>query len=150
MLNNTCQDLLHCQNHTLDLILSHGIDVSGVEILQQSDDISDRYLVSCIFHIAKAVKPTPCYKYGRTITSTTKGCFINNLPDLSQFLSISNSSEQLDDVTETMDSLFSSTLDTVAPLHLRRIKEKSPTPWYNEHTRTLKRAAWKMECSWRY
>ncbi len=31
-----------------------------------------------------------------------------------------------------MDSLFSSTLDTVAPLHLRKIKEKSPTQWYNE------------------
>ncbi len=139
----------HCQNHTLDLILSHGIDVSGVEILQQSDDISDHYVVSCIFHIAKAVKPTPCYKYGRTITSTTKDCFINNLPDLSQFLSISNSSEQLDDVTETIDSLFSSTLDTVAPLRLRKIKEKSPTPWYNEHTRALKRAARKMERSWR-
>ncbi len=25
----------HCRNHALDLILSHGIDVSGVEILQQ-------------------------------------------------------------------------------------------------------------------
>ncbi len=48
-----------------------------------------------------------------------------------------------------MDSLFSSTLDTVAPLRLRKIKEKSPTPWYNEHTRTLKRAARKMERSWR-
>ncbi len=48
-----------------------------------------------------------------------------------------------------MNSLFSSTLDTVAPLHLRKIKEKSPTPWYNEHTRTLKRAARKMERSWR-
>ncbi len=48
-----------------------------------------------------------------------------------------------------MNSLFSSTLDTVAPLCLRKIKEKSPTPWYNKHTRTLKRAARKMECSWR-
>ncbi len=86
-------------------MLLHGIDASGVEILQQGNDISDHYLVSCIFHIAKAVKPTPCYKYGRTITSTTKGCFINIRPDLSQFLSKSNSSEQLD-VTETMDSLF--------------------------------------------
>ncbi len=129
----------HSRNHTLDLILSHGIDVNGVEILQQSDDISD-YLVLCKLHIVKAVNSTP-YKYGRTITSTTKDSFVSNLPDLSKFLSISNSSEQLDDVTETMDSLFSSTLDTVAPLRLRKIKEKSPTPWYNEHTRTLKRAA---------
>ncbi len=48
-----------------------------------------------------------------------------------------------------MDSLFSSTLDTVAPLRLRRIKEKSPTLCYNEHTRALKRAARKMERSWR-
>ncbi len=41
----------HCRNHTLDLIQSHGIDVSGVYILQQSGDISDHYLVLCIFHI---------------------------------------------------------------------------------------------------
>ncbi len=63
-----------------------------------------------------------------------------------------------------MDSLFSSTLDTVTALRLRKIKEKSPTPWYNlrwrkikeksptpwynEHTRAIKRAAWKMERSW--
>ncbi len=46
--------------------------------------------------------------------------------NLSQFLSISNSAEKLDDVIETMDYLFSSTLDTVAPLRLRKIKEKGP------------------------
>ncbi len=113
----------HCRNHTLDLILSHGIYVNGIEILQQSDDISDHYLVLCKLHIAKIVNSTPCYKYGRTITSTTKDCFVNNLPDLSQFLSISNSTEKLDDVTEIMDSLFSSTLDTVAPLRLRKIRK---------------------------
>ncbi len=92
----------------------------------------------CKLHVATFVNSTPCYKYGRTITSTTKDCFVNHLPDLSQFLSISNSTEQFDDVTETLDSLFSNTLDTVAPLHLRKIKEKTPTPWYNEHTRALK------------
>ncbi len=51
----------HCQNQTLDLILSHGIDVNGVEVLQQSDDISDHYLVLCKLHIAKAVNSTPSY-----------------------------------------------------------------------------------------
>ncbi len=45
----------HCRNHTLDLILSHGIDANGVEVLQQSEDISDHYLVLCKLHIAKAV-----------------------------------------------------------------------------------------------
>ncbi len=42
----------HCRNHTLDIILSHGIDVNGVEVLQQIDDISDHYLVLCKLHIA--------------------------------------------------------------------------------------------------
>ncbi len=89
----------HCRNHTLDLILSHGIDINGVEVLQQSNDISDHYLVLFKLHLAKAENSTP-YKYGRTITSTTKDCFASNLPDLSKFLSISNSAEKLDDVTE--------------------------------------------------
>ncbi len=111
----------HCQNHTLGLLLPHGIDVNVIEVLQQSDDISDHYLVLCKLHIAKAVNLAPSY----TITSTTKDCFVSNLPDLSQFLSISNSAEKLDDVTETMDSLFSSTLDMVVPLQLRKIKENS-------------------------
>ncbi len=66
-----------------------------LKFLQQSDDISDHYLVLCKLHIAKTVNSTPCYKYGRTITSSTKDCFVNNLPDLSQFLSISNSAEKL-------------------------------------------------------
>ncbi len=57
----------YCRNHTLDLV-----DVKGVDILQQSDDISDHYLVLCKLHIAKAVNSTPCNKYHRIITSTTK------------------------------------------------------------------------------
>ncbi len=89
----------HCRNHTLDLILSHGIDIIGVEVLEKGDDVSDHYLVLCKLHIAKAVNSTPSYKYGRTITSTTKDCFVSNLPNLSQFLSLSNSADKLDDVT---------------------------------------------------
>ncbi len=48
-----------------------------------------------------------------------------------------------------MDSLFSSTLDMVAPLRLMKITEKRQTPSYNEHTGALQRAARKMERSWR-
>lgn len=50
----------HYHNNALDLLLSHGIDVNSVEILQLSEDISDHYLVSCILHIAKAANSTAC------------------------------------------------------------------------------------------
>ncbi len=103
-----CQDL-----HIVEIILSNGIDVNGVEVLQQSDGVSDYYLVLCKLHIAKGVNSTPFYKYGRNITFTTKDCFVSNLPDLSKFPSTSNSAERLDNITQTMDSLFSSTLDTL-------------------------------------
>ncbi|MGL5674454.1 MAG: reverse transcriptase family protein, partial [Plesiomonas shigelloides] len=139
----------HCRNHTLDLILSHGIDIDAVEILQQSDDVSDHYLVSCVLHLSKARKPPVCHKYVRTITSTTKNSFINNLPDQFHQLSKPDSLEELDVATETIDALFSNTLDSVAPLRLKKIKDISPTPWYNEHTRALKRAARKLERSWK-
>ncbi len=77
----------------------------GFEVLQQSDDITDHYLVLCKLHIAKVVNSTLSYKYGRTITSTTKDCLVSNLPDVSQFLSISNSAEK-HDVTNYGLSLF--------------------------------------------
>ncbi len=123
----------HCQNNTLDLIRSYGINVNGVEILQLSDDISDHYLVLCKLHITKMVNSTPCYKYVMTITSTTKDCFVRHLSDLSQFLRISNSSEK----TMMQQKLW--TIDMVAPSCLRKIKKNRLTPWYNEHTRALKR-----------
>jgi len=64
-------------------------------------------------NLAKVAKATPCYKYVRPITSATKDCFINNIPDQFHLLSIPDSLEELDIATETFD--FSSTLDTVAP-----------------------------------
>ncbi len=129
---------IHVDNEK-DALGSAFIDIlSSIGVRQHvSGPYSLSTLVLCKLHIAKAVNSTPSYKCGRTITSTTKDCFVSNLPDVSKFFSTSNSVEKLDDVTETMDSLFSSTLDTVAPLHLRKIKENSPTPWYNEHTRAL-------------
>lgn len=38
------------------------------------------------------------------------------------------SSEEPDIVTQSIDTVFSSTLDSVAPLRLKKVKEKSPTP----------------------
>jgi len=53
-LDNTCQNKIIVVIILL-IILSHEIDVDGIGILQQSDDISDHYLVSCTkLHLAKA------------------------------------------------------------------------------------------------
>lgn len=114
----------------------------NVEILKQSCEIS-KLLSSllCMLHLAKASKTNPCYKYGRTVISTKIALLTVYLNILN--FSINKIIQNNLAATENMDSLFSSTLDYVAPL---RLKKNSQTPWSNENTHTLKRAAWKMEC----
>jgi len=103
-----------------------------------------RAMTSQIRHLAKAAKPTPCYKYVRPVTSATKDCFINNLPDQFHHLSIPDSSEELHMVTETFNSLFSSTLDACCSVVLKEDYTHTHT-----HTQPLKSAVRTMERNWK-
>ncbi len=40
----------HRFNHTLDWIISHGIDLTDIDIISQSDDVTEHFLVSCMLH----------------------------------------------------------------------------------------------------
>ncbi len=73
-------------NHTLDLIILHGIDLTDIDIVPQSDDVTDHFLVSCMLHITDINYMAPRYRPGRTIVPATKDRFTNNLPDLYQML----------------------------------------------------------------
>ncbi len=42
----------HRFNHTLDLIILHGIDLTDIDIVPQSDDVTDHFLVSCMLRIS--------------------------------------------------------------------------------------------------
>ncbi len=69
----------HRFNHTLDLIISH--DLTDIDIVPQSDDVTDHFLVSCMLHITDINYMAPHYRPGRTIVPATKNRFTNNLPD---------------------------------------------------------------------
>ncbi len=73
----------HRFKHTLDFIISHGIDLNDLDIVPQSDDATDHFLVSCMLHITDINYMAPCYHPGRTIVPATKDRLTNNLPDLS-------------------------------------------------------------------
>ncbi len=78
---------VHRFNHTLDLIILHGIDLTDINIVPQSDDVTDHFLVSCMLHVTDINYMAPRYCPGRNIVPATKERFTNNLPDLSQLLS---------------------------------------------------------------
>ncbi len=75
-------------NRSLDLIILHVIYLTDIDIVPQSDDVTDHFLVSCMLHITDINYMALCYRPGRTIVPATKDKFTNNLPDLSQLLCV--------------------------------------------------------------
>ncbi len=116
----------HRFNHTLDLIISHGIDLTDIDIIPQSDDVTDHFLVSCMLHIADINYMAPRYRPGRIIIPANKDRFTNNLPDLSQLLCVPINTDELDTITSNMGTIFSNTLETVAPIKLKKVRENVP------------------------
>ncbi len=86
----------HHYNHTLDLIILHGIDLTDIDIIPQSDDVSDYFLVSCMLHITDINYMALLYRPGRTIVPATEDRFTNNLPDLSQLLCVPINTNELE------------------------------------------------------
>ncbi len=50
-MNHFLVSCTHRFNHTLDLTISHEIDLTGIDIIPQSDHVTDHFLVSCTLHI---------------------------------------------------------------------------------------------------
>ncbi len=139
------QNVTHRFNHTLDLIISHGIDLTDIDIIPQSDDVTDYFLVSCMLHITDINYMAPRYRPGRTIVPATKDRFTNNLPDLSQLLCVPINTNELDTITSNLGTIFSNTLETVAPIRLKKVREKRAAPWYNSYTHSLKKETRNLE-----
>ncbi len=139
----------HRFNHTLDLIISHGIDLNDIGIVPQSDDVTDHFLVPCMLRITDINYMAPRYRLSRTIVPATKDRFTNNLPELSQLLCVPINTNELDEMTSNMDIIFSKTLEAVAPIKLKKVREKRTAPWYNSYTHSLKKETRNLERKWR-
>ncbi len=129
----------HRLNHTLDLIISHGLDLTDIDIVPQSDDVTDHFLVSCMLHITDINYMAPPLSSRQNYCSSHKDRFTNNLPDLSQLLCVPINTDELDTITSNMGTIFSNTLETVAPIKLKKVREKHAAPWYNSYTHSLKK-----------
>uniref|UniRef100_A0A8C1P2D5 Reverse transcriptase domain-containing protein n=1 Tax=Cyprinus carpio TaxID=7962 RepID=A0A8C1P2D5_CYPCA len=140
---------IHCFNHTLDLIISHEIDLTDIDNVPQSDDVIDHFFVLCILHITYTNYMDLRYRHGRTIVPATKDRFPNNLPDLSQLLCVPINTHELDKMTGNMGTIFSSTLEAVTPIKLKKVREKRTVPWYNSNTHSLKKETRRLERKWR-
>ncbi len=94
------------------------------------------YRACCVLLIL-AVGPT--LSSGQNYVPATKDRFTNNLPDLSQLLCVPINTNELDKMTSNMGTILSNTLETVAPIKLKKVREKHAAPWYNSYTHSLKK-----------
>ncbi len=92
-----------------------------------------------MLHITDINYMAPRYRPGRIIIPATKDRFTNNLPDWSQLLCVPINTNKQDKMTSNMGSIFSNMLETVAPIKLKKVREKCAAPWYNSYTRSLKK-----------
>ncbi len=76
-----------------------------------------------MLHITDINYMAPRYRQGRIIIPATKDRFTNNLPDLSQLLCVPINTDELDTITSNMVTIFSNTLETVAPIKLKRLEK---------------------------
>ncbi len=102
-----------------------------------------------MLHINDFNYMAPRYRPGRTIVPATKDRFTNNLPDLSQLLYVPITTDELDKITSNMGTIFSNTLETVAPIKLKKVREKCAAPWYNSYTHSPKKETRNLERKWR-
>ncbi len=102
-----------------------------------------------MLHITDINNKAPRYRPGRTIVPATKNRFTNNLPYSSQLLCVPITTDDLDTITSNMGTILSNTLETVATIKLKKVREKRAAPWYNSYTHSLKKETRNLERKWR-
>ena len=123
----------HEKGHTLDLVLSHGLNVCIQDLC--STQISDHLPVLFSLKLPRApAKPCALTRTRHVIKSSTteefsKAFGLVSTPDLSS---------SVEDATSMFNSACTAILDFLAPLKTQTSKSASE-PWLNDSTRALRR-----------
>lgn len=127
----------HIKGHTLDLVLSYGLDICIMDI--SNAGISDHFPV--MFNVEICNVELNCED------SLYKVCNINPEAIVHFSTALTNSAfyddnckttTPVNELTNSFISIYTSILDTVAPLKTKRFKPNRQ-PWLNESTHTLRR-----------
>uniref|UniRef100_A0AAQ6IH18 Reverse transcriptase domain-containing protein n=1 Tax=Anabas testudineus TaxID=64144 RepID=A0AAQ6IH18_ANATE len=147
----------HCFNHTLDLILTYGVEVDQLIVFPQNPLLSDHFLITFEFTVPDFTKPTDKIHYSRCLCENAVDKFKELIPS---FISepCTNTEEgsyfnvtpaQLDYLVNSTGASLGTILDTVAPLKKKLVSQRKLVPWYNSQIRSLKQKSRKLERRWR-
>ena len=147
----------HCFGHTLDLVLSYGIEIEHLIVFPQNSVLSDHYLLTFEF-LLQDYTPLDKNIFSRCLSDSAVARFKEAIPSaLNSVLCLNTvedscfnfSPSQIDNLVDSTADSLRLTLDSIAPLKKKVAKQKRLAPWYNSETRRLKQGTQKLERNWR-
>lgn len=148
LIQSVC-DATHRHGHTLDLVLSWGLSVSNVCVVDNC--ISDHSSVIFHFDLPSVIsKNKSAVRCVRPVNETTANCFAEAYAanSMSSIIEVSGSSLNTEELTTVFNSVCLDILNDVAPLRYKRYKPQSQ-PWLNNEICGFRRACRKAERRWR-
>lgn len=143
----------HKHLHTLDLILTYGLDIENLAIFPHNDFLSDHFLITFDF-ILTSFNPPDKTVLTRSISDKEIAKFKERIPLaidslLGSLDRYTNVSSGIDCLTNNVTDTLKSTLDDIAPLKKKIKKQEKLAPWFNSFTRELKQCSRRLERIWR-
>ena len=133
----------HTRGHTLDLVISKGVNISSVDVKDLA--LSDHFCVFFDLQIIPNVQLTSVSVKRRYINENTSAKFIDAIA-----MSPTVSAESVDELLDKFNWKISNIMDVVAPIKTKTTLIRKKTPWRNTMmVKALKTECRKAECKWR-
>ena len=147
----------HCYNHTLDLVLTYGIEIEQLLVEPHNPALSDHFLVT--FEVLLIdYKPLVKSSCSRNLSVSAIAKFKEEIPPILNSIACLDVREEtytkctpprIDHVVDSVTDALRIKLDSVAPLKKKKIKQHRLAPWHNAETRKIKQKSRKLERIWR-
>lgn len=140
----------HQRGHTLDLVLGYGVsvlinEISALPTLDHLPIVFD-VLLPTLHSSGSGRKPQET-RSSRYISPQALIDLNLRLPDAVDL--VFNQTSSMDCLTESFNGTLQGLLDSVAPVKIRKCRQKSHTPWLNDDLLILRKNCRKIERQWR-
>ena len=105
----------HCHSHTLDLVLSRGINVD-LNVFPHNPGLSDHHFITFAIGTNNLLRPQPRIIKSCAINSRTTQRFLGALPDSLRLPKDVGVQKSVNHLTGELNLTLRNTLDSVAPL----------------------------------
>ena len=111
----------HCQSHSLDLLLSRGINVVDLNVFPHNPGLLDHHFITFAIATNNLLRPQPRIIKSCAINSRTTQRFLDALPNSLHQTKDVRVQKSVNHLTEERNLTLRNTLDAVAPLKTKNI-----------------------------